>query len=391
MDIRKATGLPGVAAALFTSLFLPLPSQAADIKENLSVRGFYTLDITHSDSDGAVLPALSDPPPQPNEGDTSIDGSILGLQVDYALSDNLGLTLQAVSSRLADGSYTPTLDWAYLNYDFGNNLHLRGGKMKLSILQGTELRYVGFSRLWVRPLVPTSGAGGFDDYAGAELVKGASVGSYNLRFQAAYGKADHQKDFVDNRDVKLLSGRIERNESWVNLALLHARYKAGRPRGDTISDNAELLMGAVEAEVPLGNAVINAGYAYGKSDVNPDERLGYLSLGYRIDRFTPYLLLTEHQMIFDASPWAALSPPPPGAPPPPPGAPFPPPGMSQPPPLDGARKTNIVALGFRYDLGTTYAVKVQWDHWKSNDRSNQVRGTVARDGNLLTFAIEGTF
>ena len=121
-------------------------------------------------------------------------------------------------------------------------------KMKLSLLQGTELRYVGFSRLWVRPLVPTSGAGGFDDYVGAELIKGSSFNDYNLRLQAAYGKAEHHQDFIDNRDIKLISSRFEKDESWINFALFHARYDVDTRGGVSIMDDAELLMGSVESD-----------------------------------------------------------------------------------------------------------------------------------------------
>ena len=371
MSIWRLGGISAVATLLPIALLLPSPSHATDITENLSVRGFYTLDITHSDSSGAVLPTRSDAPATLNEGDTSYDGSLIGLQADYSLNDNLDLTLQAISTRQTEDSHTPTLEWAYLNYDLGNDLHLRGGKMKLSLLQGTELRHVGFSRLWVRPLIPTSGAGGFNDYLGAELIKATSIGDYNLRFQAAYGKADHEHDAVDNHDIKLISSRIEKNESWVNFALLHARYSVTTPTGIIRSDNAELLMGSIETEVLLDNVVINGGY--GSAEINPDEQLTYLSLGYRFKQLTPYLLLSQRQMIFDAPD----QPPPPGPPPP--------------PPIDGALTTNTMALGLRYDLGATYAIKGQWNHWTANDARFPSTGTVESSGNLFTLVFEGVF
>ena len=378
MSIWKESGVAAITTVLSICLLLPSLSHATDITESLSVRGFYTLDITHSDSSGTVLPTPSGDPGPVDEGHTSYDGSLLGLQADYSLSDNLALTLQAISTRHTEDSYTPTVEWAYLNYDLGDDLHLRGGKMKLSLLQGTELRYVGFSRLWVRPLVPTSGAGGFDDYVGAELIKGSSLGNYNLRFQAAYGKAEHHRDFVDNRDIKLISSRIEKDESWINFALLEARYDVDTPSGVDIMDDAQLLMGSVETELLLGKTIINAGYAYGNAEINPDEQLAYLSLGYRFEKFTPYLLLNHRQMEFDAS----ERPPPPGPPPP---------GPPPPPPLDGVHKTNTIAVGVRYDLGTTYAIKGQWDHWTDINESNPLSGNVESDGNLFTLVFEGVF
>lgn len=374
-----------VAPLLSLLLLLPLPLHAIEVDDDLTLRGFYTLDVTYSDSDGAAIPTLHDPILL-DSGDSSSDGSLIGLQADYALTPNLDFTLQAISSGQSDDPYKPSVEWAYLSYDLGNNYRLRGGKMKLSMLQGTELRYVGYSRLWVRPLIPSSGAGGFDDYVGAELIKNTFVGDYNLRFQAAYGQADHHLSFIDNRDIQQLSVRIEKEGSWVNVALLRARYDVDTPTGIDIKDNAELYMASIETELLFGNTIVNGGYAYGDAEINPDEQLAYLSLGYRINRLTPYLLVSQRRMVHDASEIVGLLPPPP---PPPPG-PLPPP---PPPPRlkDGTDKTDVLAIGFRYELGDNYALKGQIDHWRLHDDSDQRVGTVEESGNLFTIAIEGVF
>lgn len=384
MSTWRADGLREmrkIAGVLLISLLLPIPLYANDLTERLSVRGFGTLDITHSDSNGALLPTSSANPAPLNKGKTSYDSSVLGLQADYSLTNNLDFTLQATSTAQRNGSSTPTVDWAYLNYDLGNDLKVRAGKMKLSFVQGTELRYVGFSRLWVRPLVPTSGAGGFDDYVGANLIKGAALGSYNMSFEATYGKAHHEQNFVHDHDVRLISSRIEKNESWIRFALLQANYKVDNKDGVTLKNNAKLLMGSVEAEVLLGDTVFNGGYTRGRADINPNEQLGYLSLGHRIDRFTPYLLLSQRRMTVDASERpAALPTRQQGSPPPPP-----------PLLLRGSDKTNTVALGFRYNLGASYALKGQLDRWTTHKTSNPLTGAVSSRGNLFTLALDVVF
>ena len=372
-EIRRIAGM------LFISLLLPSTPYANEMTDRLSVRGFGTLDITYSDSNGVTLPASTANPAPLKKSKTSYDSSVLGLQADYALTNNLDLTLQVISTPQINGSYSPALDWAYLNYDLGNDFHLHAGRMKLSLLQGTELRYVGFSRLWVRPLVPTSGAGGFDNYVGANLIKSASLGKYNMSFEATYGKARHEQEYVHNRDVILLSSRIEKDESWIRISLLQANYKVDNKSGITLNNNAKLFMGSVEAEVLFGNTVVNGGYAYGSADINPNEQLGYLSLGHRIDRFTPYLLLSQRRMTIDASErLAALPPRQPGS--------LPPPLL-----LNGTDKTNTIALGFRYNLGATYAIKGQLDRWTSDNNSKPLTGAVSLKGNLFTLALDVVF
>lgn len=380
--MNRNRAVTAVISAWFIALCVVFPhtSSAASVSDQLTLRGFFTLDATYSDSAGASTPTR-DGPLVRDSGEVSTDSSVIGVQALYAVTDSLDLTLQAVSTRQTDDSYSPDLEWAYLSYHFDNDFRLRGGRMKLSLLQGIELRYVGFSRLWARPLVPTSGAGGFDDYNGIEFIKGIDRGDYTLQFQGAYGEAEHHFDAVDNRDIKLGSFKIDKDGSWLNLALLDARYDVSTRTGIALKDNAQLLMGSLETELHFGDTVINGGYAYGDAEINPDEQLAYLSIGYRIDNFTPYVLLSQRKMMFDASETRQLLPPPP-----PPGA-LPPP----PPLLDGTNATDINALGLRYDLTPTYDIKVQWDHWSNNNDSNPVSGEVKSDGNLFTIQLEGVF
>lgn len=382
MTFRRSGILAGNAGVLFAGLLFSLTATATNITDDLSLRGFYTLDLTYSDSDGAELPGPKEQVPF-KEGETSLNNSLIGLQANYSLSENLDFTLQAISTHRTDDSYEPTVEWAYLKYDLGDDLYLRGGKMKLSLLQGIELRPVGFSRLWARPLIPNSGAGGFDDFFGAEIIKSSTLGDYNTRLQASYGVADHRQDFVEDRDIEFLSARLEKNESWVNVAALHALYEVATPSGIKLDHSAELLMGSIEAELLLGNTVINAGYAYGDAEFNPDEQLAYLSLGYHFERITPYLLLSQRRMVFNADELMAALPPPPPPPPPP--------ALPPPPPPDGEQKTDSISLGFRYDLGPTYAIKAQWEHWQRSDETAPLGGTVKSDGNLFTLVFEGVF
>ncbi len=344
------------------------------------MRGFGTLDITRSDGHGAQFPTLSATPATLNKGKTNFDSSVFGLQGDYSLTDKLDFTIQVVSTAQVNGSYAPSIEWAYLNYDFGNDLHLHAGKMMLSLLQGTELRYVGFSRLWVRPLVPTSGAGGFDHFMGANLLKGTSIGDYAVRFQASYGKADAEQSFIHNHDVKLISSRIEQGESWIGFSLMQARYGvADKKLGNILKRDAAMLMGGVETQMLLGNTIINGGIVRSKADINPDERLGYLSLGYRMGRFTPYLLQSQRRLTHDASQMLAVLPPrTPGSPP-------------LPPLVNGINKTDTVAMGFRYDVAAKYAIKGQLDRWATNDNSKPLTGTVKLKGNLFTLVLDVVF
>lgn len=377
----------GAALLLALSLLLaPLAGLAAETSPPLSLSGFYTLDASLSKGADVYYPSRSEDTASIllKDGRLNGDFSLFGVQADLSLTERLSLTAQVVSSKQTKRhNYDPVLEWAYLSIDLGDDLTLRGGKFKTPFLQGTELKYVGYSRLWVRPLISSSGAGGFDDYRGLELIKNARLGDYTLRVQGAYGVADHVLDFIESKDIKLLSARLGHAESWLNLALLDARYDIySVDRSRVMVKDSSLLMGSIETELWYDRAVVNAGYARGIAPVSPDETMAYLSLGYRLERLTPYVLLHGRSMHFKPANLApSLGPPPPGAPPPPP-----PPAMK-----DGTHSTRSLSLGMRYDLGAAHAIKAQVERQFDNDNSNSLLGRQKFSTTIFSVVLEGTF
>jgi hypothetical protein len=369
---RNHTGWLSLLSLL---LLFPLPSFAIDLSDSLTINGFYNLSASLSDNADVSLPSGSSTAHTIEQDDLYFDDSLIGIQLDYAVTDNLSLTLQAISSRLIDDNYSPSVEWAYLSYDFAQDTTIRLGKLQLPFLQGTELRYVGFSRLWVRPLVPTNGTGGFDSFNGAEIIKGISIGDYIVKFHGAYGIADHRRDFIENDDVKLISTQIEKTDFKLSLALLQARYDAYNLQHTRLFQaNSILNMASLEAEKRLESYIINLGYAYGDSEFLPEDEVSYLSLGYQMDRWTPYILLQSQKVSYIPSP-----PPPPGAPPPPNPA------------KDGERTTDSISVGFRYDLSSHYSLKAQIASEKTHDHSALSQPAIDNDTNIYTIVFEGVF
>lgn len=368
--------------ALLLCLFLlsPFCSFAAEFGDNLRINGFYGLSLNTTDSEGIQLPTASKTPISLESGKLNTDYSVFGLQADYAITQNLSLTLQGIISKQSEDSYTPSLEWGYLTYDFGKDLAIRAGQFKIPFLQGMELHHVGFSRLWARPLSPGSGAGGFDDYRGVEAIKSTTFGDYNVRFQGSFGKAEHHQDAVDNDHIKLISTRIEKNDSWVRLALFHAQYDVSIKDGQaTIKNNAKKLMASFETEQLYGNTILNLGYVYGDAEASPDDHLAYLSVGHRMGAFTPYFLYQYRLMEHEASEFRPqLTGPPPSGPP-------------QQQPKDGNFEVNSYSVGFRYDLGATHSIKAEWEHKITTDNTNSAIGEFKNKANIYSIMFESVF
>ncbi|MCU7865536.1 MAG: hypothetical protein KZQ92_16340, partial [Candidatus Thiodiazotropha sp. (ex Lucinoma borealis)] len=139
-------------------------------QDRLTINGFYTLDLTHADD---TIPIISNGniPRVLDAKESTLKNSVFGLQVELEISSDLSAFVQGSTFYDQQNEFDTSLDWAYLSYDPGNNYDIRLGRFLVPFLQGTELKSVGYSRLWARPLVPGSGAGGFIENRGIELIK----------------------------------------------------------------------------------------------------------------------------------------------------------------------------------------------------------------------------
>lgn len=369
---------------MYALLLLPGLSSGFEVSENLTINGFYSIEANISGGENSNFPG-GKAHIQLEENELSLTNSLLGLQADYRITDELRLSLQGLISNDPEEGPVESLEWAYLSYDFGNDLTMRGGRFHPSFLQGTELRYVGYSRLWARPLVPSNGTAGFDEYQGAEFIKRNPLGDYNLTVQGAYGVADHVLPTIENDDIKLLSLTMEKDESWLKLGYFQSKYDIyAKDMSTLLASNTDVWLGSIESELLLDKHQINFGLVDGDSESGPNEQLAYFSYGYHFGKATPYLLYQHRSMVFDASKTPLPAGPPPG--PPPPDAPPPPP-----PPRDGEDKNDNFALGLRYDLGDTYAIKAQVERQFYKSDSDPLIGEVESNATVYTLILEGVF
>ena len=380
--IRTVAGIVGSCLLLFCCS--TVNAEDSGWQDKVSINGFYTLDLTYSDdntpvfANGGVFRPL-------DSKDFTGKNSLIGLQARYNLTDDFSAYLQGATLYDVENNLDFSFDWAYFSYDAGNDFTVRLGKFQIPFLQGTELKSVGFSRLWARPITPASGAGGFLYHNGMEFLKNVTLGDGNLRFQAAVGNAEHVLDAIDGRTLGLVSARYSTDNFWLRAALLHVDYNIFTNDGFLIDGNAQADMGSIEAEATYQNIIVNAGLSDSNADISPNDRLAYLSVGYRMGNFTPYILgkaIRQHFTPFEVE----------VAPPPPPGGMSPPPQLpGQPATPDGDFKYNSLAMGFRLDLDENHALKMQLEHIDINNDSLPNQGTVSKHGNVLSIIFEGVF
>ncbi len=402
---------PILAAGVALSLLQSLSVSAAQVTDSLSITGFFSLDATYTDNPGANIPRPQGKGSDLDADEVSFDSSVYGVRADLDIFEGLGAGLQVIGTKQTGTSFDPEIEWAYLKYDFSNDISIRAGQLKLPFLQGTELRYVGNSRLWARPVVPANGAGGFDDFRGAELYYNTYAGDYDIQLHASYGEPEHGNDFIKNTQVGLVSAELDSGNAKVRLAVLNAVFDVYSNDNGLLDKSANMLMGSLEGEYQRGDWVANAGLVSGQADSHPDEDMAYFSLGYRFDRFTPYVLYYRKVMDFTSltsggdsgsadrgllgsaseSPSGSLPEPSPDSTPEPPPDPVPEPPSDIEESEDGDRVENAIALGFRYDLTPRLSVKLQWDYQKEHDNAYSSRPEKIKESNIYTIVFEGVF
>lgn len=393
MQIHKIPYLLKILCCIHISLLTVfMPTQANELSDNLSgnwsdklnFNGFFTLDYTATSNDLNLI-SNSDQHVRYQANEPSFKNSLIGGQLSYQLTDNFAAVVQGKlyddtdSDSTSNSDSIAQIDWAYLSYDFGYDVKIRAGRFQIPFMQGVELRNVSFSRLWVRPLIPSSGAGGFKEYIGGEALKHISSGESNWDFQVAIGKAEHALDEIENKNIKLLSVRFQQNSFWLRTSVLATQYSISTKTGRVINDSADGLMLSLESEYALGSYLFNAGYSTSRADITPDDSNYYLSIAYQYNDITPYIYHSRFNQFFEPyrrqeatqSPQVNSQ------------------GAATPVQRDGNIDVYNWAVGAKYLFNEQYAIKVQAEHIK--ERNNASLPFVNSEGNAFSIVFEGVF
>ena len=350
-------------------------AQDATTGDRLSISGFYTFDQTYVDGDTLLIGSSGDQRVY-EDGETSGRNSVAGLQLSYDLDETWRATIQGTAHYDREGEAKTDLDWAYVSASLGDDSTLRAGRFQIPFLRGTELRKVGYTRLWARPLMPGVGAGGFNDHDGAEFIKGFAAGARRYELQLALGRPNHRLPRIEGKSITLLSGAYSDDRLWARVSAFHAEY-AGAPPGPPDA-RGNVTMASAEATLELDRFIWHAGYVDADADDIPDDRMGYLSVGLRLGRFTPFVFGAMYEQTFENRPGAGRVPP------------------RRPAPRGGGSgglrtERDSVGAGVRWDVRENLAVKFQYEEVSGTDFAPRERMVRSVDGRAYTITVEGVF
>jgi hypothetical protein len=308
------------AITLAALLWHPGGAAADDLKASMfSFSAFGTLGVVHSSEDGADFTASD---LQPNGAgythswSPDID-SRLGAQATAHFTPQLSAMLQVISEQNYDKTYKPRVEWANIAYQPTPESSVRIGRIVLPTFLLSDSRNVGYANPWVRPpvefygLLPIFNSDGADASYKMQMgeVVDTLVGTFgNARFRAPGGAefgAKHLWVIADTIEYRSLTVHIAfQSSSYTYRAdnALHALFDGFRqfgPQGMALADKYDLDNKL--AQVITAGAMYDPGKWFLTGELgkrNLHSAIGvstawYLSGGYRLAKFTPYLTFAE--------------------------------------------------------------------------------------------------
>jgi hypothetical protein len=326
-------------------------AENAVAKQMFKFGGFGTLGVSHSSQRlGDYVPdsTFSKGPGLSSDWAASNDSRI-GVQMTAKLTPEISAVVQVVSEYEADSNYRPALEWANVKYAFTPDAYIRVGRIALPTFLYSDSREVGYSYPWIHPPIdlyrqlPMNNSDGMD--ASYRFEVGEAVNSIKI----IYGKGETERP-TSVSTAKRLWGIFDTFE--YGQVLLRAGYQIR----DT--SNLNLTTGVSTDWTHNTNLSLGASYDAGdwfaisewtqhKSTTKLDAM--YLSAGYRIKLYTPYLSYSQNgQASFR------------------PGFPQATASAIQ----NAKRSESTVSLGVRWDFMKKADIKLQLDRVQLGDDSN---------------------
>jgi hypothetical protein len=312
------------------------------LASRLSFRGFGTLGLVYSSEDQADFVGNLF---QPNGAghnrpvDFGVD-SKLGAQMDVRITDSLSAVVQVVSQHRYDNRYWPDLEWANLKYEFTPDVSVRAGRTVSGTFLVSESRLVGFAYPWVRPPLEVYGLSPITSRDGIDASYRFRVHGFTNTIQLGYGATTEQLPdgsdggSIDAKNYFEISNTTERGPFSTRIGVSYGRVDvrseldelldAFTAFGNAIDGIPGLEPAAAQArriveryeldDAPIWLLTVGGTYDPGDwllmaelarfegSGFLSDATAWYVTGGYRIGAFTPYLtyawLRADHR--FDA-------------------------------------------------------------------------------------------
>ena len=392
------------AGVLAAALIVATHAQAQESYPKVTLHGFGTAGVVHSSEKNAdFVHGFFDPNGAGRTHDWAYTvDSKLGVQGDVRLTERLTGVVQIVSQHRYDGSFEPKLEWANLKYNITPDFDVRIGRTVSTPFMVSDSRLVGYGNPWIRPPQEVYGLIPITNKDGIDATWKLHFGDVTNAIHSSYGRTTLRLPAQSNlkaKDIFDVSNTVEyggftARASWVRGkidlrvpgidALVNGYTTLGNalsaippfaPRGAQALaiadkyrfDDAPISTVALGAMYDRDNWLLMAEWAkFNGHSVLADSRAWYVTAGYRVGPFTPYV--TAARLSAEQQTEAGVSP-----------AGLPPPLAFTAAALNAGINAAITAArfaqksisaGVRWDFAKRAALKAQYDHIDLDARSS---------------------
>lgn len=162
--------------------------------------------------------------------------TLLALQADYHLLDNLMITSQVLAHTNSERD--SGVEWFYASYVPHNNWLIKGGRMRTPFYYYSDVIDVGFAYPWISPPQQLYSAFLFNQYDGASVIHNFALGNISGSVEGYYGSFQGDTQFQDRRyatDIDGLTGVVFNGVYNANL-----RFRASYTTADFRVNLAEI-------------------------------------------------------------------------------------------------------------------------------------------------------
>lgn len=369
-------------AACLALLPLAASAQFETADNRLRLSGFGTLGVATTDKSDVAYS-------QPGRLDGVRDGlnlkldTKLAVQARYKLTETVTATVQLLSKHRPQKDFNPEVEWAFLRWDASPSLSVRAGRLVSQTFMLSDARDVHYTQLTARPPMDVYGQVPVNRFEGGDLTYRFELADTAVQASVWGGQAKSRyaalvlaEESTVTYELRHLFG-LNLSASMDNGLSLRAGTVSARATirdhdeqrligasasvlstlHDFYGDGDKVRFSGIGASYDRDQWLVNAEYTIRQGNSRIQDTKGwYLTTGYRLGAFTPYLGVSSVQ-VTDSNrnnPFQAA--------------------LGQPVPLaplaaeiqrfmDGLHVTErTTILGMRWDAASKVALKLQLNH-----------------------------
>lgn len=333
------------------------------------ISGFATLGATHSSNDNADYTVTYY---QPNGAGHSrrydfVDETRIGVQLSTQFTKQLSAVVQIVAEQRYDNRFTPAVEWANVRYAFTPDISMRIGRIELPTYFNSDVRNVGLANPWLHPPAEVYSINPVTSSDGVDISYRLHANDVSNTLRLLYGNTAFH---LEPGAIRMRAADILGLFDTIDYYDVTARIGIERTRVSlSFLPSLPVTLYTVGVLYDPGSAFVQAELVRLRADtLAPGYISAYVTLGYRIRKFTPYVTFarefsTSHPVLIE----------------------------------NANNGQSTLSVGTRWDVANNVDLKVQFDHVSMPAGSNGLliqKSTTYQLGsgtNVLSICLDLTF